>query len=336
MTPRKAALIAVVGAALLMPTLARVGRSADTAGRDTLRREALEVMRKAEDLFRDGKVLVAIDLLWQEAERLPPGQVADTVRFVAVRNRVYQFLRDGNARHAVRQMIEHAVQHSGADGREWLLLEVAGFYLVMGEYESAAETCRRILKEYGPPTDEDIAKSEREAPEDADIVHPRIALRQQSQAILDKLLLIGRPAPPLDVVDLDGRNVTPADYKGKVLLLDFWAADSPLALEQLPGLLALYARHKDIGFEILGLSADRDRDRLTAFLKARRVPWRQVFLGDAFERVGALYETNSVPARILVDADGVVRGIELQGAVLKERVRALLDKPAEADTTPGS
>ena len=135
----------------------------------------------------------------------------------------------------------------------------------------------------------------------------------------------GNPLLPFEVADLEGRKLSPKAFEGKVLLLDFWATWCPPCRAELPHVKEAYAAFREKGFEILGVSLDRDREKLQRFLKAQELGWPQVFDGKEWEsELAKLYSIRSLPATFLADRKGKIRYRNLRGEELKRRVAELI------------
>ena len=92
--------------------------------------------------------------------------------------------------------------------------------------------------------------------------------------------------PDFDVKDLDGKSLSIAGYKGKVVMVDFWATWCGPCVGEVPNVAAIYQKYHDKGFEIIGVSLDRegDKDKLISFTKDHNMPWRQDFDGKVLEK----------------------------------------------------
>jgi len=133
---------------------------------------------------------------------------------------------------------------------------------------------------------------------------------------------IGKEPPALAAKDLEGKQVTLEQLRGKVVLLDFWASWCAPCVEELPNVVAVHEEFKDRGFEVLGVSLDRERERLDGFLKEHPMPWRQVFdLGGALAQ---LYEVDSIPSTWLIGRDGKIARRNLRGEALRAAVARLV------------
>jgi peroxiredoxin len=129
-------------------------------------------------------------------------------------------------------------------------------------------------------------------------------------------LIAGAPAPTFTVRTTDGKDVKLEDYRGKVVLLDFWATWCGPCVGLTPDLKELHAAfQKDGGFAILGLSLDEDPEAPKAFAAKHRLPWVQGLLGKWEEsQVRAEYGVAGIPSLVLVGRDGRIIAKGLMGA----------------------
>lgn len=115
----------------------------------------------------------------------------------------------------------------------------------------------------------------------------------------------GKSAPDFSATDLDGKPVSLQQYRGKVVLLDFWAVWNGFCVGEMLRVKKIYDTYKDQGFDIIGVSLDTDEAKLRNYLKKNDIPWRQIYTG--LERQSPLaqqYDVRSIPARWLIDRDG--------------------------------
>ena len=115
----------------------------------------------------------------------------------------------------------------------------------------------------------------------------------------------GKPAPDFSATDLDGKPISLQQYRGKVVLLDFWAVWNGFCVGEMLRVKKIYDTYKDQGFDIIGVSLDTDEAKLRNYLKENDIPWRQIYSGQ--ERQSPLaqqYDVRSIPTRWLIDRDG--------------------------------
>ena len=115
----------------------------------------------------------------------------------------------------------------------------------------------------------------------------------------------GQPAPDFSTTDLDGNPISLQQYRGKVVLLDFWAVWNGFCIGEVLRVKKIYDTYKDQGFVIVGVSLDTDETKLRNYLKEKDIPWRQIYSG--LERESPLaqqYDVRSIPARWLIDRGG--------------------------------
>ncbi len=143
----------------------------------------------------------------------------------------------------------------------------------------------------------------------------------------DPRLVVGADPLPIRARDLDGKIVNLDDYKGQVVLLDFWATWCPPCREELPNVLATYQRHKDKGFNIVGISLDDDKAAMLNFTATNNMTWRQIFDGGAWKSaVPVRYKVNSIPFTVLIGRDGKIAAIGARGPYLESVVADALAK----------
>ena len=147
----------------------------------------------------------------------------------------------------------------------------------------------------------------------------------EQQAASDRLLAIGHPFPAFDEKDLNGQPLSPANFKGKIVLIDFWATWCGPCVAELPNVIAAYEKFHGKGFEIIGISLDKSRDALTGFIKEKNMPWAQYFDGLGWEnKLGQQCGIRSIPATFLLDSEGRIIAKNLRGAALQEKLAVLL------------
>jgi thiol-disulfide isomerase/thioredoxin len=114
---------------------------------------------------------------------------------------------------------------------------------------------------------------------------------------------------------LEGKQFTTADWKGKVVLVDFWATWCPPCVAELPNVKKLYAANHAKGLEIVGVNCDRDMAKLKAFLADKELPWTQLVSEkdppvEGLHPLATQLGVRLLPTMILIDRKGIVRTVD--------------------------
>ncbi len=138
---------------------------------------------------------------------------------------------------------------------------------------------------------------------------------------LKSMALVGQQID-LAFTALDGRNVDMSKLKGKVVLVDFWATWCPPCRGEVPNVKKTYDKYHSQGFEILGISLDKDKDSLTQFVAENKMDWPQFFDGQYWQnKYAKQFGIESIPTMWLIDKKGKLRDMnareDLAGGVQK-------------------
>jgi outer membrane lipoprotein-sorting protein/thiol-disulfide isomerase/thioredoxin len=148
-------------------------------------------------------------------------------------------------------------------------------------------------------------------------------------AYFDERLVPGFTPFALKGNDLAGNPVSYDQYKGKVLLVDFWATWCGPCVAELPNVIAAYGKYHSQGFEVLGISLDQKdaRPKLEAFIKEHNMPWAQVYDGGYWQAANAVaYGVRAIPFTLLIGKDGKIAAVGARGPALAPAIEAALKK----------
>jgi peroxiredoxin len=123
----------------------------------------------------------------------------------------------------------------------------------------------------------------------------------------------------------DGKKVSLTDFRGKYVLVDFWASwCRPCRMEN-PNVVAAYNRFKDKGFTVLGVSMDSNRDPWITAIQQDNLTWTHISdLKGWGNEVGKLYNVTGIPQNFLIDREGKIVAKDLRGAALDEKLAEFL------------
>ena len=134
----------------------------------------------------------------------------------------------------------------------------------------------------------------------------------------------------------------PTDFKGQVVLLDFWATWCGPCMAELPNVVEAYKEYHSKGFEIVGISLDKDPAAVRAFSRLRKITWPMVCDGKEWNaEVAKLYRVRGIPAMWLVDGDtgkilATSDSLRGEGALARAIEAALVVKEQERMKSGGS
>jgi peroxiredoxin len=160
-----------------------------------------------------------------------------------------------------------------------------------------------------------------------------VALLSMNLVLAPKLLPNGsgneprKPAPKFTLIDAKGAPITLPDYKGKVVLLNFWATWCHGCTQEMPWFIEFQDKFKDKGLAVIGVSMDDDGWKsVRPFIRQKKVNYA-VVIGN--KELGDQFGLGSMPMTVLIDRDGNIAG-RYEGVVDREgcekEIRALLEE----------
>ncbi len=142
---------------------------------------------------------------------------------------------------------------------------------------------------------------------------------------LKKKTAIGSPAPEFTMNDQNGNPVSLSSFKGKYLLVDFWASWCAPCRQENPNVVRVYQKFKDKGFDILGVSLDREKDAWLKAIEEDQLTWTHVSDLKFWQNEAAqLYGVQSIPFSVLLDKEGKIIAKDLRGESLESKLVELL------------
>jgi peroxiredoxin len=135
----------------------------------------------------------------------------------------------------------------------------------------------------------------------------------------------GYKAPDLALPTANGDTIRLSSLKGKVVLLDFWASWCGPCRVSNKGLVKLYPKYKDKGFEIFGVSLDEDNKDWLKAVEKDKIKWLQVIDKGGWESTTVnQWRISAIPTSYLIDKEGTLIAMDLEGKELEKALKELL------------
>jgi thioredoxin-like negative regulator of GroEL len=222
----------------------------------------------------------------------------------------------------MRKLVDDVKQFvsTGQDRRDVdLALEIAQLAELSGDNALAADTYSSFAKLWASNRDETVS---------------RLAAKLEGAA--RRMRLVGQ-VMNLEGTLLDGKPLRWADYRGKLVLVVFWATWCGPCRAELPEIKDVYDRYHGRGLEVVSVNLDQEREPIEAFLKENPIPWAILFEKNPQLRgfdhpMAARYGVMAIPVTMLLDKEGKGVALGLRGPKLQEELAKLLgpaEKPAQ-------
>jgi peroxiredoxin len=155
-----------------------------------------------------------------------------------------------------------------------------------------------------------------------------ISVNNFVKAMMDiKPVSVGHQAPDFTLIDSDNKPVKLSDYKGKYVMLDFWASWCAPCRQENPNVVKQYALFKDKGLNILGISLDENRQPWLAAIAADKLTWRHASEFKRFDGpTEKLYKIEAIPSNFIIDPKGVIVAKNITGKQLDDFLNKTFSK----------
>ena len=136
---------------------------------------------------------------------------------------------------------------------------------------------------------------------------------------------IGKVAPEFSLPDTAGVSVSLSDFRGKYVLLDFWASWCPPCRRENPNVVKAFNEYKDKNFTIVGISLDKDKSKWMKAIADDNLAWTHLSdLKYWDSEIPALYGVRGIPANVLLDPDGVIVAKNITGEDLHKKLKEVI------------
>lgn len=156
---------------------------------------------------------------------------------------------------------------------------------------------------------------------------PKSTLVQQLDQEIQQIenTSIGHRAPDFEVTDIDGNKITLNSFKGKYVLIDFWASWCGPCRREAPNFVRIYNKYKDKHFTIFGVSLDKDEITWKKGIKEMDLTWNHTCDFKVWKSDFAkLYNVQSIPTCYLIDPNGIIVAKGIVGDKLEQKLEELL------------
>ena len=126
-------------------------------------------------------------------------------------------------------------------------------------------------------------------------------------SILSASDFIGKPAPEFNSIDINNKEIRLSDYRGKIVLLDFWATWCKPCQQEFPFLVKFYKDHKKDNFIVLAVNIDNKEENMRAFLSKHDATRVFPIIFDSDKTIPPLFELEVMPTSIFIDGNGIIR-----------------------------
>jgi thiol-disulfide isomerase/thioredoxin/tetratricopeptide (TPR) repeat protein len=212
---------------------------------------------------------------------------------------------------------------------------LAGYALAMSLVRQAEQRRLRDPATADQLCDQAEKQLEQVAKEYAGVSYGRTTLGEVAKDKLYELrhLTVGRPAMDIEAEDLNGKKIKLSDYRGKVVVLDFWADWCGFCRRMYPHERNLVARMAGKPFALLGVNCDDEKATAVRAVAKEQLAWRSWWQGRGGERLTTLWQVDAFPTIFILDAKGVIR-YKFQGYIDKELDEAVEKLLREHEARP--
>ncbi len=154
--------------------------------------------------------------------------------------------------------------------------------------------------------------------------------RFTKQMAFIKPVSVGHQAPDFTIVGIDGSPIKLSDYKGKYVMLDFWASWCAPCRAENPNVVKQYAIYNKLGLNILGISLDNDKGKWQDAVNADKLVWKHASDLKSFDGVTEkLFHIDAIPSNFIINPQGIIIAKNVTGTDLEGFLNKTFNKPQQ-------
>jgi peroxiredoxin len=250
-------------------------------------------------------------------------------------NKISNFYEDKTSK--ISQEYQDKAQAIGKESDSLISIYRPMFETIMGQYSvevlKFVDANKNSLAGFYALTSLDPGKYEPQMIAYADEINGKFkgnlaVERFVKQMMIIKPVSVGHKAPDFTVGGIDGKPINLADYKGKYVLLDFWASWCAPCRQENPNVVKQYAIYHPKGLNILGISLDQDKSAWQQAVTKDNLSWAHASDLKNFEGpTEVLYHVEAIPSNFLIDPNGIIIAKNITGTSLEEFLNKTFNKP---------